>query len=215
MQRRLLILAIYDPKWFMQAIKLVKQRGIAFSYYYSKEKLPYGSVVYTDFEYILRELEDRKDLLVVHDSQRSCKKLEEAILASMYSNSYRSVVIGIDPGDVLSYVILGDDHLLFYGEGGLKDLGKDLNYVLNCIPRREIRVKVGIGHRCGEVVEYVKKKYAGITLELVDETSTSPSRNRIDEVVYSARKLHGLKPFRHKDIYAAYRIALSKGVEVL
>ncbi|MEM0246722.1 MAG: hypothetical protein QXJ84_02640 [Desulfurococcaceae archaeon] len=215
MQRRLLVLAVYDPKWFMQAIKLAKRRGIAFSYYYPGEDLPRGSVVYTDFEYILGELEGRKDLLIIYDPQRSCKKLEEAILASMYSSGYRSVIVGVDPGDVLSYVILGDDYLLLYGEGGLKDLDEDFNYVLSCVPHDEIRVKVGTGHKCGEVVEYIKKKYVNIPLELVDETSTSPSRSRIDEVVHSARRLRGLKPFRHKDIYAAYRIALSKGVEVL
>ncbi|MEM4953537.1 MAG: hypothetical protein QXR51_05475, partial [Desulfurococcaceae archaeon] len=105
--------------------------------------------------------------------------------------------------------------LVFYGEGGIRDFEKDLNYILYCIPFKEIRIKVGAGWRSSEIIEFVKSKYKQIPLELVDEASTSPSRSRIDEVIYSSKRLRGLKPFRYKDIYAAYRIALSKGIEVL
>ncbi|MEM1773140.1 MAG: hypothetical protein QXQ71_04900, partial [Desulfurococcaceae archaeon] len=161
------------------------------------------------------EISDRRDLLVIYDPAKSCRKLEEAILATMYISEYRSIVIGVDPGQLISYVVLGDETLVFYGEGGSRDFEKDLNYILYCIPFKEIRIKVGAGWRSSEIIEFVKSKYKQIPLELVDEASTSPSRSRIDEVIYSSKRLRGLKPFRYKDIYAAYRIALSKGIEVL
>lgn len=186
-----------------------------FSYYYSENEVPYGSVVYTDHEYFVYELRNRNDLIVVYDPDKICRKLEEAILTTMLINEYRGVTIGIDTGSILSYVILGDEDLLLYGDGNLRELREDLEYVINCIPFLDIRIKVGLGPRSGEVIEYVKKKFTRIPIELVDEASTSPKRSRLDDVIYSRRKLRGLKPFRHKDIYAAYRIALSKGVEVI
>ncbi|MEM0099552.1 MAG: hypothetical protein QXD50_01800 [Desulfurococcaceae archaeon] len=215
MQRRPLVIAIYDPRWFMNVIKLLKKRGVIFHHYYSRNEVPGGSVLYTDLEQIVNEISDRRDLLVIYDPAKSCRKLEEAILATMYISEYRSIVIGVDPGQLISYVVLGDETLVFYGEGGIRDFEKDLNYILYCIPFKEIRIKVGAGWRSSEIIEFVKSKYKQIPLELVDEASTSPSRSRIDEVIYSSKRLRGLKPFRYKDIYAAYRIALSKGIEVL
>lgn len=215
MQRRLLVLAIYDPRWFMKVLELSRRRGVIFNHYYFKERVPYGSVVYTDFEQVLGELADRNDLIVVYDPEKTCRGFEKAVLLTMHITGYRNLVIGIDPGATLSYVVLGDDHLLLYGDGGLRDLSRDLSYVTNCIPHEEIRVRVGAGSRCGEVLEYIKKNYAWLPLELVDEASTSPSRRKTEEIVYSSKRLRGLKPFRHKDIYAAYKIALSKGIEVV
>lgn len=199
----------------MNVIKLLKKRGVIFHHYYSKNEVPDGSVLYTDLEQIVNEISERRDLLIIYDPVKSCKKLEEAILATMYISEYRSIVIGVDPGQLVSYVVLGDEMLVFYGEGDIRDFEKDLNYILHCIPFKEIRIKVGAGWRSSEVLEFVKSKYKQIPLELVDEASTSPSRSRIDELIHSSKRLRGLKPFRYKDIYAAYRIALSKGIEVL
>jgi len=209
------VIAVYDSKWFMRVVEIAKRRGTLFTYYYTSESVPYGSVVYTDYKPIVEELKERTDILLILDQQKSCKAFEYAILASMFSNEYRNVVVGIDPGHTLSYVVLGDDNLILYGDGDLDSFKQDFNYVLNCVPHVEIRVKVGTGYRCAEVIEYIKRDYASIPVELVDETSTTPSSSRLDEVLYLARRLRGVKPFRHKDIYAAYRIALSRGIEVI
>ncbi|MEM0001644.1 MAG: hypothetical protein QW211_01975, partial [Desulfurococcaceae archaeon] len=141
MQRRPLVIAIYDPRWFMNVIKLLKKRGVIFHHYYSRNEVPVGSVLYTDLEQIVNEISDRRDLLVIYDPAKSCRKLEEAILATMYISEYRSIVIGVDPGQLISYVVLGDETLVFYGEGGIRDFEKDLNYILYCIPFKEIRIK--------------------------------------------------------------------------
>jgi hypothetical protein len=215
LQRRPVVIAIYDPRWFIDVMNLLKRRGIMFHHYYSKEEVPYGSVIYTDMNLIVEELSDRRDLYVIYDPGKTCRKLEEAMLASMYISEYRDIIVGVDPGVLVSYVVLGDELLLFYGEGKVEDLGRDLDYVLKCVPFKDIKIKVGTGYRSSEIIEFIKSRYKQIPLELVDESSTSPSRSRIDEAIYSSRKLRGLKPFRYKDIYAAYRIALSKGIEVL
>jgi len=214
LQKRPLVVAIYDSKWFMKTLEILKRRGVKFHHYYTESEVPYGSIVYTDLDSIVRELSERSDVLVVYDHQHTCRELEKAILSTMYITSFKTIALGIDPGKIISYIVLGDDVILLYGEGGLEDLSRDLDYVLNCIPFEEVKIKVGSGVHSIEVVEYVKTRYRDIPLELVDEYSTTPSKNRVDDTIYLSRRLKGLKPFRYKDIYAAYRIALSKGVEV-
>lgn len=184
-----------------------------FQHYYTKDHVPLGSVVYTDCNYVVKELSERKDLLVVPDFEKTCGKLEEAILASFMIRGYTIIVVGVDPGSTLSYVFLGDDHLIFYGEGGLKELEDDLTYVFNCIPSGRVKIKVGASSESVKIVEALRRKFKAVTIELVDEAKTSPSKDRVDTIC-SSRELRGLKPFRFRDIYAAYRIALSKGVEV-
>ena len=44
---------------------------------------------------------------------------------------------------------------------------------------------------------------------------STPSVNRLEEIRFLRKKLKELKPFRYRDVYAAYKIAISKGVEVL
>lgn len=214
MQRRMLIIAIYDPKWFMKVLEILRRRDILFNHYYSRNSVPYGSIVYTDFEYIRNELSTRSDLLVIYDPDKTCRKLEDAILASLMLEKYRYITVGIDPGPVLSYVVLGDDILLLYGEGEVKDLNRDLTYVYECMSFDRIIVRIGMGSKAEDVLVEIKDKY-NVVLELVDESGTTPSQSKISELIYASRKLRKLRPFRHRGIYAAYRIALSKGVEVL
>ncbi|MEM4481669.1 MAG: hypothetical protein QXK88_00885 [Desulfurococcaceae archaeon] len=215
MQRRALVIAIYDPKWFLKVLGVLRRRDLLFQHYYTSDKVPYSSVVYTDFNLVLKELSGRGDLLVVYDPDKSCRKVEEAILASHMIGGYANIVMGIDPGSVLSYVFLGDDQLIFYGEGGLRELEDDLSYVLSCIPFEKVKIKIGAGPKSINIIEFLKKKFNLSSIELVDEAETSPRKRRIEEAIYSSRRLKGLKPFRHRDIYAAYKIALSKGVEVV
>lgn len=55
-----------------------------------------------------------------------------------------------------------------------------------------------------------------IPLEMVPEEKTTPSLESRDEIRYLSEKMkRGLRPFRFKDVYAAYRIAMKKGVEVV
>jgi hypothetical protein len=214
-QRRPLVVAVYDPRWFLRVLATLRRRGVRYHFYYDEPEVPHGSVVYTDLEDIAKALSKRSDLLVIYDPLRSCRELERAILASMFISEYSSVVVGVDPGHVVNYVVLGDDDLVLYGAGDLNALIADLDYVVNCVPFKEMTIRVGTGVSCGDIIHTLKSRYPGARLELVDESSTTPSRSRIVEIAYISRRLKGLKPFRYKDIYAAYRIALSRGVEVL
>ena len=214
LQRRGLVLAIYDPAWFIQVTKYLKRRGVRFHYYYSREKVLPGSVVYTDYEYFLKELAGRSDVIMIYDPSRSCRELEKAILIMKFRDLYNLIIIGVDPGIKLSYVALGDEELLFYSEGVLEDLEKDLDYVMSCIPHKQLKVRIGRGPSAIDIAMRVKKKYK-VSVELVDERMSTPSVSRLEEIKFLKKRLKGLKPFRYKDVYAAYKIAISEGVEVL
>lgn len=213
-QRRDLVIAIYEPTWFIKVIEYLKRRGIKFYYYYSREDVPPGSVVYTDYNIFAEELTGRTDITVIFDPNRDCRVLEKAILTANYADSYGTIVIGVDPGSRLSYVVLSDEELILYGDGGLVELEKDLDYILTCMPHRELKVKVGLGYNAVDLALRIKSKYS-VPVELIDERMSTPSVSRLDEVRFIKRRLKELKPFRYKDIYAAYKIAISKGVEVL
>jgi len=213
-QKRDLVVAIYEPAWFISVVEYLKRRGVRFHYYYSREAVPSGCVVYTDYGLFLDELADRANVTVIYDPSRDCRVLEKAILATKYADSYGTIVVGVDPGSRLSYVVLSDEELLLYGDGGLRELERDLDYILTCMPHRELRVKVGSGYNAAEVAMRIKNKYR-VPVELIDEKYSTPSASRLDEVKFIKKRLKELKPFRYKDIYAAYKIAISKGVEVL
>jgi hypothetical protein len=40
LQRRPLVIAIYDSKWFMRVLDIVKRRGIIFHHYYTPTDVP-------------------------------------------------------------------------------------------------------------------------------------------------------------------------------
>lgn len=197
----------------MKVLELVKRQNMVFYHYYTPREVPYGSVVYTDYEPIVRELMTRSDIDVVYDFERSCKMLEKAIMMSNLKEKYESIIVGIDPGSLPSHVVVGDDELLMYGEG-VRELIEDLEYILNCMYFDHIMIRIGTGPTSGDIIAYLKGKYK-IPIELVDEARTSPHPNRIGEVNYLSKRLRGVKPFRYKDVYAAYRIALTSGIEVL
>jgi len=171
-------------------------------------------VVYTDYEYFLKELAGRNDVTVIYDPGRNCRELEKAILSMKFRDFYNLVIIGVDPGIKLSYVALGDEELLFYSEGALKDLEKDLDYVVSCIPHKQLKVRIGRGPSAIDIAMRVKEKYS-VSVELVDEKMSTPSVSRLEEISFLKKRLKGLKPFRYKDVYAAYKIAISEGIEVL
>lgn len=213
MQRKPVVIAIYDPRWFMKAIELAKRRGIRYQLYYDLESVPYSSIVYTDHESIKEELRRREDLLVIYDPDRDCRQLERAFLASMYIEFFNYIVVGIDVGKRLSYVVLGDDKLLLYGEGDIRTLERDLDYISRCIPYKKLMVRIGSSVGSVEIIEKLRAKYSA-EIELVDESKTTPGEI-LDNEIKQGMKQRGLRPHRDKDIYAAYRIALSRGLRVV
>jgi len=214
LQRRGLLLAIYEPTWFIRVVEYLKRRGVKFYYYYSSREVPLGSVVYTDYSVFVEELSSRSDLTVVYDPERNCRELERAILLTRLTDSYDVIIVGIDPGQDISYVIISGNELLLYGEGQLKDLERDLDYIVECIPHKSLKVKIGTGFNAVDTALSIKRKY-NVLVELIDEKMSTPSVSRLDEVRFLEKRLSRLKPFRYKDIYAAYKIAISEGVEVL
>jgi len=214
LQKKHLVIAIYNPEWFMQVRELLRKRGVLFSYYYEPGEIPLSSVFYTDHKEIADSVSERKDLEVVYDPKHDCRKIEQAVLATYLIESFRELVIGVDPGKYITYVALGDGTLVDYGKTDLLGFIKDLKYFLECIPSRSFRVKIGASPKGLELVQVLSKEFR-IPFEIVSEEKTSPAIESRDEIRYIAGKMkRGLRPFRFKDVYAAYRIALKKGVEV-
>lgn len=214
MQKKPLVIAVYDPRWFLRVLEILRRRGVSYHHYYTPHEVPLGSIVYTDYKPIAEELLWRKDLLVVYDSGRTCRLLEKAISMAYLKERYKSIVVGVDPGRVLSYVVVGDSELLMYGSGTVEHLSKDIDYVVNCLDYDELLVRVGTGIMSEEIILAIKGRFS-VPIELVDESYTTPSMRRIHEIEVVSKRLRGIKPFRQKDVYAAFRIALSKGIEVV
>ncbi|MEM3926326.1 MAG: hypothetical protein QXU13_01915 [Desulfurococcaceae archaeon] len=215
MQRRPLVIAVYEPLWFINVMRVLRERDIIFHHYYSSDEVPYGSVVYTDHEYFLKELSNRNDLLIIYDPSRDCRKLEEAVLlCKSLSNFYSEVVIGVDPGKVISYAIVGDGLFITYGEGSIDDLNNSIEYVKRCLPFKDLLIRVGSG-RNGLELALALKRLFNTRVELVSEEETTPRWSIKEEINLLSRRLKGLKPYRFKNIYAAYRIAMKNGVEVV
>ncbi|MCY0868627.1 MAG: hypothetical protein OWQ48_05310 [Desulfurococcus sp.] len=213
MQKRPLVIAVYEPRWFIRVLDILRERGVYFTHYYSSSEVPYGSVVYTDHPLFLREASERKDLLVVYDPGHECVNLEKAILASHLKEQYSELVVGVDPGRRLGYIVIGDGEYVMHGSGDYVDLLNTLSYVASCIPAGKLVVRVGSKHKGVETALLIRKD-TGLRVEVVDEDDTTPNPLKTGEMKVFESRLRRVKPYREKDVYAAYKIALKKGVEV-
>lgn len=213
MQIRPLVIAIYDPVWFRKVVEILGERDVIFHHYYSRDEVPWGSVLYTDHIEFVREMEGRRDVLVVYDPQRECRSLELAVLKSKGLEKYSEVVMGVDPGRVVSFIALGDGEYIFHGEGDPGDLLGSINYILSCIPCDSFVIRIGNRDR-GPLLAALLKERLGVRVELVPEELTTPSESLKYEAEYLRRRLKWLRPYRARDIYSAYKIASRKGIEV-
>ncbi|MEM0378302.1 MAG: hypothetical protein QW794_03000 [Thermosphaera sp.] len=215
LQKKPLVIAIYDPDWFLNVQRLLKKRGVLFSHYYEPENIPYFAVFYTDYWDLVKDVIERKDLEIIYDPAHDCRKIERAVLAAYLIEEYRELIIGVDPGKYLTYVALGDGLLIDYGKADLLGFTRELKYFLECIPYLNARVKIGGSPKGFELIKILRRELT-IPLEMVPEEKTTPSLESRDEIRYLSEKMkRGLRPFRFKDVYAAYRIAMKKGVEVV
>ncbi|MEL9909382.1 MAG: hypothetical protein QXP97_07050 [Desulfurococcus sp.] len=214
MQRRPLVVAIYEPKWFIHVLSVLRERNIFFSHYYTRDEVPYGSILYTDYSVFSEEMAGRSDILVFYDPTHDCRILEKAILASYLKDIYNELVIGVDPGRRIGYIVVGDGEYIIHGMGEYIDLIHVVNYLKKCVPAERIIIRVGSRHRGIELASILKKD-TGVKVEVVSEDDTTPSSIKIDDARLLGSRIGRIKPFREKDVYAAYKIAMKKGVEVV
>jgi hypothetical protein len=213
---RRLVVAVYDPKWFMEVVERLRRRGLPFSFYYTVEELPEYSVVYTDSYEILRELDSRRDLTIVYDPEKTCRGLEKAVLNAMFREEYTLLTIGIDPGLTHAYIALGDSTLL--GWGFAEQVVEKVRELVECIPAKSKVVRVGGYSRGLEIAKEIKDNLKDIRVEIVSEYNTTPSHSRgVDGLYRGLRSILARQPYlkRNKDIIAALKISLKQGVEVV
>ncbi len=214
MYRRPLIIAIYEPRWFMRVVRILNDRGIPYTFYYDRETLPVYGVLYTDHILFAKDLPVDKMIEVYYDPKHDCSILEKAILASMMKEEYNNVSIGIDPGRKPYMIILGDGEILYHGYMEYGEIAEILNNMLRCYPAKSRVVRVGGGSRGLELASNIKRGNPDIRVEIVDERETTPKNRRyLQEIIPHLDDM--VKPFRNKDAYAALRIALRRGLEVV
>lgn len=194
----------------MRVLSILRSRNIDFSTFESLEAVPCYSVLYTDYEYYVELVDERDDVEVVYDPERTCRGLEKSILLSMFKNEYSVVVVGIDPGRSPYYVILGDEEILEHGYTSEADMVDRLKGALNCYPAKRKVVRVGGGFNGWKIVLKMRGR-VDAAIEVVDESGEDLPYSYLLKM--SERGGRGRK-LRTKDAYDALKIALREGVEV-
>lgn len=210
MHRRPLVIAIYDPKWFIKTLDILRSRGINFTVFENIDNLPYYSVLYTDHHYYVELISSRKDVEIIYDPDRTCHGLEKSILSSMFKNEYSVVVVGIDPGKHPYYVILGDEQLLEHNYIFVEDITEYIDERLKCYPAKKKIIRIGGGFNGWKLVLKIKNRVNAI-IEIVDENIETQLPGYLIKTLDSSKKYSRL---RVRDAYDALKIALCEGIEV-
>ncbi len=212
--KRPLVLAIYEPRWFIHVMNTLNNRGIPYKHYYTPGQIPPYSILYTDYEYFVVEVgKTRRDVEIHYDPETTCRGLEEAVLASMNKEKYNTLTIGIDPGPKPYYLVLGDGLVLKHGRTGRDKLAETIMSELECYPSIRKLVRIGMGHDGASLAVELAETLGNILVELVDEKETTPKSRGNNSYLFD-EYYQILKPYRNKDAYAALRIAVRRGVEV-
>jgi len=210
-QRRPLVIAIYDPKWFMEVSRILANRGVSYSVYSTVFQIPYYSVFYTDYQLFVEQVASRRDILVFYDPDHSCRLLEEAILATRMKQKYNELVIGVDPGRKPYAIVLGDEEVLEYGYVDQSAIAEFIEKCIVCYPHENAVVRVGGGANGWLIALKIKEKL-GIPVEVVDEVDTTPREYHVSDPLYIY--LSETLNIKDKNAYAALKIALRKGITV-
>ena len=210
---RALVLAVYDPRWFMKVLDRLKARRIPYTLYYTPDNIPYYSVLYTDYKYFIDQVAGRKDLEIVYDPEHQPLVLEKAILRTKLKETYNEIIVGVDPGPSPYIIVLGDSEILEMKRLDPEaPLAKEIERIKQEYPYKTLKVRVGQCHNGWRIAYMLKKAERDIAVEIVDEAKTTP-KNGAGEIVERIKNM--LKPYRNKDAYAALSIALRKGIEVI
>jgi len=198
----------------MAVLSILRKRNIAFTVFEDENKLPLYSVLYTDYQYFVEKASRRSDILVIYDPMHRCIELERAILATRFKEEYDEIVFGVDPGSRPSVVVLGDEGLLDYQAlYSVKDVVEYIADKTQCYPSKKIVVRIGGGFNGWKIALALKKKLK-VRTEVVDEWETTPKNTRLDDILLSSKYLVNLAKHRYRDVYAALKIALRRGIEV-
>ncbi|MEZ0394053.1 MAG: hypothetical protein ABWK00_03285 [Desulfurococcaceae archaeon] len=204
-----LVLAIHDPVWFEFVLERVKKRAVRYTLYREDMYIPPRSVIYSDCDDCLKGLRGSDDVVVVLDREHSCVNFERAfaLLALGRKEGYRRLLVGVDMGKKLAYVILGDDILLDYGyidEGSIHVIWRELS----CYPAREVVIRASDLRILRKFLEGIKSLSARPVLEIVDEGGSS----RMGPSISPASPRGAFE--KDKNLRAALEIAYRKGVSI-
>lgn len=211
-KRRGFVIAIYDPNWFLKVLDYLKRRGLNFLIYENISSIPYYSVLYTDYRWFVEQASSRMDVAVVYDPMHNCLLLEKAILRTRFKDIYEFLTIGVDPGSTATFAVIGDDELIDHGKANPGELGDKILEKLLCIPYREAVLRVGGGVDGWRIALNLKNKLR-IKVEVVDEEETS-GLTKLESILIKNKFLPSRNIRLDKDLYAAIRIALRKGMIV-
>ncbi len=216
-----------DFRVLHELVRRLNSRGILYRVLDDRDPIPadVGAVLTSWKDFLQREdprLEQRdlhgrrasaifvpKDLAVVsvrlddEGEEDYSRAIEQALRALSGVETYRRLIVGIDPGDHPGIAFLGDGLVVHTGHVSSPDevIGH-LRSFLSSFPTKECVIRVGHGarlHRNRILNDLVDLQVEDVRIEVADETGTTPTMNR--------------KPSSHvtRDIQAAIGIALTRG----
>ena len=216
---RRLVIILYDPKRYMNTVKLLRARGIQYNVPDSPNfKVLTNDVIYTDSIDVFRKFKD-KVAKVFYDPRGTRYVLEKAILALKDKKVYNLLSIGIDPGGKYTVIALADGELIDWNHiSDIDSLRKYVSDLLASIPAREKVVRVGIGGRGLEIAYTIRKAVEKrVIIEAVDEVGSTPHGYRnpfIERILSNIGNSIDNSITRKRDLYAAIIIALKEGFPV-
>ncbi len=191
---------IDDPRLFLRVLEVLRRRGASFRVPEDpRPKCPESGVVVTDKP----ELYAGCTRPIVSLENNWEERLEEAICLAKGGDKYNAVIVGIDPGDPPTYVIIADDDLLEKGEAEPPILVEQVRKTLARIPHERAVIRIGdSGEALASIMDsLIHASLKDIRIEIVDEHRTSRSNPRFTEI-------------KDRDVAAAINIAYKKGMRL-
>ncbi|MEK6977369.1 MAG: hypothetical protein AABX40_03070 [Candidatus Hydrothermarchaeota archaeon] len=193
----LLAIVTEIPRFYYNAVRELKGRGIQFLTFGLEDEIPsYITVVLTSRE---ERKHVRSSIVVAHDDLPTA--VSECVRAlNGLKKDYKRLVIGIDPGASLGVAVLADNKVIearnILSPEGVPPV---LRGLLETYSGAEtvIRVGDGGGIYCMRVLKLLQENFDA-KIEVVDETSTTPALGRE-------------APAGLRDVIAAINIALKEG----
>ena len=199
-----IVLYIYDPRLFLQALKILRRRGVVIRPY--MKRTPPGSqdlgpkeIVVTDLDLSLPS-----NKMVRISASNITEELEKAVLMVMGREKYEELLIGVDPGLKPAYVVLGDGRLVEKGVLETEELVKRLIELVGKIPSERIIIRVGDQGPNMEdiIISLASSLPQHVIIEVVDEKNTSEH----EALGFNAE---------NKDVNAALKIVFRRGVKIV
>ena len=200
-----LVLLLVDQRLAVKIIERLRKRGVNSSLL----EFPKVDIIITDSKAVasMKSKEGKKVILVSNEDYEG--KVELFLLQLRGKMLYNELLVGVDPGENIGFIIIGDGKIIEWATYNVVDrLMNRLENIILYYPYRNCVIRVGNRGRnaekiLDEIVNLMSKIRAlgRIIVEVVDESKTR-------------RTFHPSIRGLPKDVTSALIIAYRKGIEV-